>query len=57
VLDTSVRQIEAPRLYRKLGFVECPAYQALPPRLGDWLVFMRMDLLAENTVQRSSGGL
>jgi len=44
LLDTSVRQTEAQRLYRKLGFVETPAYYSLPPELTDWLVFMRMDL-------------
>ncbi len=44
LLDTSIRQTEAQRLYRKLGFVETSAYYSLPPELADWLVFMRMDL-------------
>ena len=35
-LDTSIRQIEAQRLYRGLGF--------LPPELRDWLVFMELRL-------------
>jgi putative acetyltransferase len=43
-LDTSKRQAEAQRLYRKLGFREISSYNDLPQPLIDWLVFMERDL-------------
>jgi GNAT superfamily N-acetyltransferase len=43
-LDTSVRQDEAQRLYRSLGFEVVDPYYELPPDLADWLVFMRLQL-------------
>ena len=43
-LDTSHRQAEAIRLYRKLGFVEIGPYYDMPRPLQDWLVFMEMNL-------------
>lgn len=44
VLDTSVRQIEAQSLYRKLGFAEADPYYEMPDDLRAWLVFMRRAL-------------
>lgn len=43
-LDTSHRQIEAQRLYQRIGFVNCEPYYELPERLKNWLVFMEMEL-------------
>ena len=43
-LDTSKRQAEAQRLYRKLGFREISPYYDLPQPLLEWLVFMERDL-------------
>jgi GNAT superfamily N-acetyltransferase len=43
-LDTSIRQREALRLYRSLGFEVVEPYYDLPPDLVDWLVFLRKDL-------------
>ena len=44
VLDTSVRQVEALTLYRRLGFTEIPPYYEVPPDLAEWLVFMELGL-------------
>jgi putative acetyltransferase len=43
-LDTSIRQLEAQRLYERLGFRPIEPYYAVPPNLRDWLVFMELDL-------------
>ena len=43
-LDTSVRQLEAIRLYERLGFTRIGPYYELPDELADWLVFMELSL-------------
>lgn len=43
-LDTSVRQVEAQRLYAKLGFRRIDPYYELPPAVRAWLVFMELAL-------------
>jgi putative acetyltransferase len=43
-LDTSIRQNEAQRLYRGLGFYGVEPYYELPPELLSWLVFMELRL-------------
>jgi putative acetyltransferase len=43
-LDTSVRQMEAQRLYATLGFKRIDPYYELPAALRDWLVFMELAL-------------
>jgi len=43
-LDTSLRQIEAQRLYEELGFRRIDPYYELPPALRNWLVFMELAL-------------
>jgi len=43
-LDTSIRQIEAQRLYESLGFERTGPYYNLPKELEDWLVFMELFL-------------
>lgn len=43
-LDTSVRQMEAQRLYESLGFRRIDPYYELPAALRDWLVFMELAL-------------
>ncbi len=43
-LDTSIRQDEARRLYRRLGFVDTAPYYDLPESLRAWLVFMERPL-------------
>ena len=43
-LDTSVRQLEAIRLYERLGFTRIGPYYDLPAELVDWLVFMELSL-------------
>ena len=45
-LDTSVRQIEAQRLYQSLGFKRIEPYYELPEKLRNWLVFMELPLAA-----------
>lgn len=43
-LDTSFRQIEALRLYQRLGFQSIQPYYELPDELRNWLVFMELVL-------------
>jgi len=43
-LDTSIRQIEAQKLYRGFGFKNTEAYYELPEKLRNWLVFMELKL-------------
>jgi putative acetyltransferase len=43
-LDTSVRQVAAQGLYRRLGFRVVPPYYDLPDDLRRWLVFMELPL-------------
>ena len=43
-LDTSVRQIEAQRLYEKPGFRRIDPYYELPHSVRNWLVFMELAL-------------
>jgi putative acetyltransferase len=43
-LDTSIRQLEAKRLYERLGFRAIDPYYEVPPELRDWLLFMELDL-------------
>lgn len=49
-LDTGRRMTEAIRLYQSLGFQECPAYVAYPPKLMPHFVFMALPL-AQATVE------
>lgn len=44
VLDTSIRQVEAQSLYRRLGFEPTAPYYDMPDDVRDWLVFMRREL-------------
>jgi putative acetyltransferase len=44
VLDTSIRQVEAQSLYRKLGFEPTAPYYDMDDDVRDWLVFMRRDI-------------
>ena len=44
MLDTGPRQVEAQKLYRKLGFTDTAPYYEMSPELRDWLVFMELDL-------------
>ena len=44
LLDTSIRQDEARRLYAKLGFRTVEPYYELPEELRRWLVFMELKL-------------
>jgi len=43
-LDTSIRQIEAQKLYQAFGFKNIEAYYQLPEKLRNWLVFMELKL-------------
>lgn len=43
-LDTSIRQIEAQKLYQGFGFKNIEAYYELPGKLKNWLVFMELKL-------------
>ena len=43
-LDTSIRQVEAIKLYESKGFVRIEPYYPLPDALKDWLVFMELRL-------------
>ena len=44
LLDTSVGQLGAIRLYQRLGFRMIDPYYELPQSLRDWLVFMELEL-------------
>lgn len=44
VLDTSIHQAEAQRLYRRIGFEPIEPYYDLPDDLREWLVFMELRL-------------
>ena len=46
LLDTSIRQVEAQALYRRLGFRDIAPYYDLPEALRNWLVFMELPLHA-----------
>ena len=43
-LDTSIRQIEAQKLYQSFGFKNTEAYYELPEKMKNWLVFMELKL-------------
>jgi GNAT superfamily N-acetyltransferase len=43
-LDTSMRQVEAQKLYHSFGFKNTEAYYELPEKLRNWLVFMELKL-------------
>jgi GNAT superfamily N-acetyltransferase len=43
-LDTSMRQVEAQKLYHSFGFRNTEAYHELPEKLKNWLVFMELEL-------------
>ena len=43
-LDTSIRQVEAQRLYEGFGFVRTEPYYELPEEMAAWLVFMELQL-------------
>ena len=43
-LDTSIRQLEAQKLYQGFGFKNTEAYYELPEKLKSWLVFMELKL-------------
>jgi len=43
-LDTSIRQIEAQKLYQGFGFKNTEAYYELPEKVKNWLVFMELKL-------------
>jgi hypothetical protein len=40
-------------LYKKLGFVQVPAYYELPSELKDWLVFMELTLIDADSAASS----
>lgn len=46
LLDTSIRQNEAMKLYASLGFQVVEPYYALPEDIRNWLVFMALELHA-----------
>ena len=43
-LDTSLRQVEAQKLYESFGFKKIQPYYELPVRQKKWLVFMELEL-------------
>ena len=43
-LDTSMRQVEAQKLYQSFGFKNTEPYYELPEKLKNWLVFMELKL-------------
>ena len=43
-LDTSMRQVEAQKLYQSFGFKNTEPYYDLPEKLKNWLVFMELKL-------------
>lgn len=43
-LDTSIRQLEAQALYRRVGFTAAEPETGLPEALRNWLVFMELRL-------------
>ena len=44
LLDTGIKQTEAQKLYRTLGFKQIKAYYSVPKRLEESLVFMELNL-------------
>jgi GNAT superfamily N-acetyltransferase len=44
MLDTSFRQLEAQKLYQRMGFKKTNVYYNLPKKLEDWLIFMELKL-------------
>ena len=48
LLDTSIRQNEAKKLYSRLGFKVVQPYYELPKDMTDWLVFMELNLQDTN---------
>ena len=43
-LDTSIRQVEAQKLYQSFGLKNIKAYYDLPDKMKNWLVFMELKL-------------
>ena len=43
-LDTSLRQVEAQKLYKGFGFKSIDPYYELPEKMRNWLVFMELKL-------------
>ncbi|HEU5164132.1 MAG TPA: GNAT family N-acetyltransferase [Chitinophagaceae bacterium] len=43
-LDTSIRQVEAQKLYQSFGFKNIKPYYDLPEKMKNWLVFMELKL-------------
>jgi GNAT superfamily N-acetyltransferase len=44
LLETSRDQLDAIRLYKKLGFIEIAAYYDAPADMADWLVYFAREL-------------
>lgn len=43
-LTTGVRQVEAQKLYERLGFKRTTPYYDMPKRLEEWLIFMELKI-------------
>jgi GNAT superfamily N-acetyltransferase len=43
-LDTSIRQVKAQALYKRIGFRSIEPYYQMPQELRQWLVFMELPL-------------